>query len=202
MSDVVEAKKSGLAVASLVLGIIGIVFAFIPIVNYVGLILGILALVFGIIPLIKKCGNGKAIAGLVLGILAVIIALAMHCALSSAVDKTSKQVDKMIGKSTEEVLKNDANVTLGDFTATTDQYGVTNTKLTVTVKNITNEKKSFSIHIEAVNDAGERIDEDYVYANDLSAGQTQSFDTFTLVKSSDVDALKKANFKILEASAI
>lgn len=196
-------KKSGLGKTSLILGIIGISLSFIPIINNAAFILGILAIIFGIICLIKKSSQGKSVAGIILGILAVVITLAMQSAVSDAIDETSKELDKITGDSTEEVLKSDVNVTLGEFITTDDQYGYTDTKLTVTVKNIntSNEKKSYSIHIEAVNASGERIDEDYVYANDLSAGQTQSFDIFTYVQSKDLEAMKTATFKIVEASA-
>ena len=47
---------------------------------------------------------------------------------------------------------------------------------------------------------GERIDEGYVYANDLAAGQSQNFEIFTLVTSDKIDKMKKASFKIIEAS--
>ncbi|MGN1374437.1 MAG: hypothetical protein ACI4XK_03960 [Bacilli bacterium] len=66
---------------------------------------------------------------------------------------------------------------------------------------MTNEKKSFSFHIEAVDSDGKRIQEDYVYANDLSAGQTQEFETFNYVTSDKLELLKNATFKIVEASA-
>lgn len=63
-----------------------------------------------------------------------------------------------------------------------------------------NEKKSFSIHIEAINEKGERIAEDYLYANDLNVGQSQSFDVFKYVESDKIEQMKKAQFKIVEAS--
>ena len=107
---------------------------------------------------------------------------------------------KATGASTEEVLANDANVELGNFEVTKSSYGVTNTKLTVKVTNKTSEKKSFSFHIEAVDATGERIDEGYVYANDLAAGHSQNFEIFTLVTSDKIDKMKKASFKIIEAS--
>ncbi len=72
----------------------------------------------------------------------------------------------------------------------------------VTVKNISDEKKSFTFHIEAVNPDGSRLDDDYVYANDLNAGQTQEFEIFNLVTSDQIDALKTATFNIVEASSM
>lgn len=197
-----SSNKSGFSTASLVLGIIGIVLSFIPIINNATFVLGVLALIFGIVSLVKKANKGKAIAGLILGILAIIITLAMQKAIVDTVDKAGKDIDKALGNSTEEVLKNEANVTLGDFEASEDQYGLVNSKMTVTVKNITDEKKSFTLHIEAVNPDGSRLDDDYVYANDLAAGQTQDFEIFTLVTSDQIDALRSATFNIVEASSV
>lgn len=201
MAENVETKKSGLSTAGMVLGIVGIVLSFIPIINNIAFFLGILAVIFGIIGLVKKAGKGKAIAGLVLGILAIVITLAMQSAVSDSIDETSKELDKITGNSTEEVLKNDANVTLGNLQITKGEYGLNDTKMVVTVKNITNKKMSYSFHIEAVDADGKRIDEDYVYANDLSAGQTQDFEIFTYIEDSKLDAMRSATFKIIEASA-
>ena len=202
MSESVEKKNSsGLAAAGMVLGIIGVVLSFIPIINNIAFFIGILALIFGIIGIVKKAGKGKAIAGIVLGILSIVITLAMQSAVSDAIDETSKELDKITGNSTEEVLKTEANVTLGDLQISKDEYGLTDSKMVVTVKNITDKKKSYSLHIEAVDANGNRIQEDYVYANDLSAGQTQNFEIFTYIEDSKIDGMKAATFKIIEASA-
>lgn len=201
MSESVEKKNSsGLAAAGMVLGIIGVVLSFIPIINNIAFFIGILALIFGIIGIVKKAGKGKAIAGIVLGILSIVITLAMQSTVSDAIDETSKELDKITGNSTEEVLKTEANVTLGDLQISKDEYGLTDSKMVVTVKNITDKKKSYSLHIEAVDANGNRIDEDYVYANDLSAGQSQNFEIFTYIEDSKIDAMKAATFKIIEAS--
>lgn len=202
MSKSVETKNSsGLATAGMVLGIIGVVLSFIPIINNIAFFIGILALIFGIIGIVKKAGKGKAIAGIVLGILSIAITLAMQSAVSDSIDETSKELDKITGNSTEEVLKTEVNVTLGDLQISKDEYGLTDSKMVVTVKNITDKKKSYSLHIEAVDANGNRIDEDYVYANDLSAGQTQNFEIFTYIEDSKIDAMKAATFNIIEASA-
>lgn len=196
-----EVKKSGLSTASLVLGIIGICLSFIPIINNVAFVLGILSIIFGIVTLVKKTGKGKSIAGLVLGIFAIIITLAMQNAFSSAIDDIDKDLDKATGDATEEVLNTEVDVKLGKFTVSKDELGIEQTKLTVTVKNLTKEKKSFSIHIEAVDENGKRIEDEYVYADDLNAGQNQNFDIFTLVTNDKISTMKKATFKIVDASA-
>lgn len=194
-------NKSGFAVAALVLGIVGIVFSFIPIINNGAFVLGVLAAIFGIISLAKKASKGKAIAGLVLGILAIVITLVMQSAFSSALDDTSKKLDKATGNSTNEVLKKEVNVTLGTFEAKKDEYGIVSTKLPITVKNITDKKHSYSIHIEAVDANGKRIADDYVNVNDLGGNQSQDFKAFEAVEEEKVESLKKAQFKIIEASS-
>ena len=188
-----EKKKSGFATAGLVLGIIGICTSFIPIVNNLSFVLGAIGVIFTIISLIKKASKGQTIAGLILCVLAIVITINSQKALSDSLDKAT-------GASTEEVLTNDANVELGKFQVTKNSYGITDTKLTVKVTNKTSEKKSFSFHIEAIDASGARINEDYVYANDLASGQSQSFDIFTLVTSDKIETMKNATFKIIEAS--
>ncbi len=194
-----ESKKSGLATAGLVLGIIGICTSFIPIVNNASFFLGILAVVFGIIPLIKKVSKGKAITALILGVLAVVITLSLQNSWSKSLDELSDDLDTMTGGNTQEVLKN-VDVQIGDFEATTDKYGWTETKLTVIITNKSDEKQSFDIEIEAIDADGNRIDTDYIYANDLAAGQSQSFNLFEYVEDDVLEDMKKATFKVFEAS--
>ena len=201
MSRKEETKNSGFATAGLVLGIIGACTSFIPIINNLSFILGILAIIFGIVALIKKSGRGKVLASIILGIVAIAITLSAQKSVSDSLDNLSKDLDKVTGNSTEEVLANDAEVTLGSLEVTKGDYGITNTKLVVTVKNKTSEKKSYNFHIEALDSNGSRIGEDYVYANDLNAGQSQNFEIFTYISSDKLDAMKNATFKIVEASA-
>lgn len=67
---------TGMAVAGMVLGICGFVFAFIPCVGWMGIILGILGAVFSSIGLATALkiqqGKGMAITGLSLSVLAII----------------------------------------------------------------------------------------------------------------------------------
>ena len=195
-----ENKKSGLATAALVLGIIGICTSFIPIINNVSFVLGLIGSLFSIVALVKKASKGQAIAGIILCILAIIITLNSQKALSDSLNEVSANLDKATGASTEEILANDVNVELGDFKVTKGNYGITRTKLTIKLTNKTKEKKSFSLHIEAIDSSGSRIDDDYVYASDLSAGQSQSFDIFSYVSSDKLNAMKNATFRIAEAS--
>lgn len=198
MSEHAEIKKSGLATSGLVLGIIGICTSFIPIINNISFILGVLAVIFGLVT-IKKAGKGKVIATIILGILSIVITLNAQKTVSDSLDALSKDLDKATGESTEEVLANDVNVELGKFEVTKSSY-MDETKLTVKVTNKTNETKSFTIQIEAVDSTGARINQDYIYANNLSAGQSQNFDIFTFVSSDKLETMKSATFNIVEAS--
>lgn len=200
MANYGETKKSGLGTAGLVLGIIGICTSFIPIINNLSFVMGVLAVIFGIIALAKKDSKAKTIATIILGVLAVVITLNVQKTLSDSLDAVSKELDKATGGNTEEILKNDVEVTLGNFEVTQGQYGMTDTKLVVTVKNKKEETKSFSIQIEAVASDGSRINQDYVYANNLTAGQSQDFEIFSFISSDKLEAMKSATFKIVEAS--
>lgn len=192
-------KRSGFATASLVLGIVGICTSFIPIINNASFFLGVLAVIFAIVSLIKKSSKGKSIASLILGILSIIITLSLQNSWSNSLDDLSKDLDNMSGNNTEEVLKN-VDVNIGTFEVTTDEYGFTDTKLVVKITNTSNEKKSFDFTIEAVASDGSRIDTDYIYASNLSAGQSQSFNLFTYVSSDKIEEIKSATFNIVEAS--
>ena len=195
-----EEKKKGFSVAAMVLGIIGICLSFIPIVNNVSFILGVLSVIFAIVSLVKKSGKAKAIVGLILGILSVVITLSLQNSWSKSLDDVGKDLDNMTGDNTEEILKKDVDVNIGKLNVTTDEYGYSDSELVVTVTNKSKEKKSFTIHIEAVDNTGKRIDDDYVYANDLNSGQTQDFKIFTLVSSEKLEQMKSAEFKIIDVS--
>jgi hypothetical protein len=58
----------GLGVASMVLGIVGIVFCWVPVLNW---ILGLLAIILGAVGVRRVAGKGMAVAGLVLGIITI-----------------------------------------------------------------------------------------------------------------------------------
>lgn len=80
-------QSTGFAVTSLVTGIVGLVFAWVP---FLGVVLGVIAVTFGGISLRrgqqgKAGGKGMAVAGLVTGILAVAVfaVLAIAAATSS-----------------------------------------------------------------------------------------------------------------------
>ena len=198
-----ETKKSGFATASLVLGIIGLCTSFIPIINNVSFILALIGGIFAIVSLLKKASKGMAIAGLIICIISGAVVLQSQQALSDSLDEAvntfNSDMNTITGGNTEEILANYADVTMGTFEVTQGEY-TTETKLPVKVTNKSNENKSFSIQIEAVKADGSRITTDYVYANNLNAGQSQDFKVFEYVSSDNLEAMKNATFNIVEIS--
>lgn len=69
--------RRGLGIAALITGIVGVVFAWIPV---LGIVLTVLAIVFGAVAL-KSSARGQAIAGLVLGVVGTAIAIISFIAI-------------------------------------------------------------------------------------------------------------------------
>lgn len=94
----VKAPSNGLATAALVLGIIGTVLSFIPLVGAFGAFLGGVGIALAIAGFVvarkRGVGQGKSIAGLVLGLASIIIFIAVSAATVAAVDDAVKEFDK------------------------------------------------------------------------------------------------------------
>lgn len=98
-------QKKGMAIASMVLGIVAVVLAFIPILGIVAFLLGAIAIILGIVALIKKRGKGQAITGLITGIVSFIIAgivTAITGAFIGAVDEGIQQAQDDLEADVEE----------------------------------------------------------------------------------------------------
>ncbi len=83
--------KSGLAIASLVLGIVALVTSFLPVFNNISFFIALVGAVLGIVGLVgvcrgKKSGKGMAIAALVINIVAIVAVLAVQAAWVNAID--------------------------------------------------------------------------------------------------------------------
>jgi len=81
-----QTESQGLAVASLVLGILAIITC---LVWYIGIVLGVLAIIFGAVS-VKKRGRKKAIAGIATGSIGVILSLLIVWVVSAAVPSLQK----------------------------------------------------------------------------------------------------------------
>lgn len=200
-----KAPKSIAAIVGLILGIIALVLSAMPIINNFAFILGVVGLIFGIVGVVgtrdkKKSGKGMAVASVIIAALACVIVLASQAVYSAALDEAGAQLDKATGDATEEILGSEVDVTLGDLTMKKGSYGMVESSMPITVKNLTDESHSYQIQVEAVNASGDRITQDYAYMNDLAAGQSQTVKAFIHVSSDEYDAMKKATVKLVSVS--
>lgn len=87
-------RGNGFGITALVLGIVAVVFSFIPVMGVVAFVLGPLAVLFGIIGATRKIARkGAAVAGLVLGILSIVIAAIWLAVLSAAVSSADQALN-------------------------------------------------------------------------------------------------------------
>lgn len=201
--------RSGLAIAALVLGIVAAATSFMPIINNISFFIALIGLVLAIVAMVgiskgKNSGKGIAIAGLVLSIVAGVMVLGTQAfysaVLDEAMDQSTRQLNKMTGDATDDILGVDVEVTIGDYSISKDQYGFVKSDLPVTVTNLLNEPASYWINVEAVDASGARIDDDTVIVNDLGAGQSTKLSAFAYVSSDDYQTMKNAKFNIISIS--
>lgn len=91
-------KKSGLGIASLVLGIIAIVGSWIPILNNVSFLIAVIGLILGIVGIVairkgKVGGKGLTIAAIIINVVAIVIVICTQWVFGKALDEVSKDLD-------------------------------------------------------------------------------------------------------------
>jgi len=97
-------KGSGLAVASMVLGIIGLVLSWVPIINNAAAVLALVGLGLGIPALLRArrgthAGTGLAITGLVTSVLALVIVVATQLFFLKVIDEVENGLEESISES-------------------------------------------------------------------------------------------------------
>lgn len=161
-------STSGMAVASLVLGIIGIATSFLPIVNNGSFFLAILGVIFGIVGIVginkgKKKGKGLGIAGIVLSVVTIVVVLVTQSLYSAALDEVASNLSSSssISASTDQTQQGGASnavasadtssapyeVTIDDATLTTDYAGEQALLVTYTFTNNSDDEASFAVNI-------------------------------------------------------
>lgn len=113
---------NGFGITALVLGIVAVIFSFIPLVGIASFFLGGLAVIFGIIGITRKMRpKGTSIAGLVLGVISIVIAgiiTATTAAFVSSVDEEMNKEATIVYKATSE---NDATAMFGAISGTSNE---------------------------------------------------------------------------------
>lgn len=86
-----------MGIAALILGIISIIFAFIPCTSWFGIITALVGLILGIIDIAKKKKSGEkkgvSVAGTVCSAIAIVIACLWYFLVVAAANKVTKELE-------------------------------------------------------------------------------------------------------------
>ena len=208
----VDCKESIFSVSGFILGIISIVIAFVPFLNYLAIVTGILSIIFGIMGIGQEGIKKVACVGIILSILSIIITYVITNYKKDFIYNKIYNVSNELNDSfnnennnSEDVLKKQVDVILGDFeiTSEVDDFEMMNntSKLPVTLKNKSNEIKSFNVTIEAVDEEGNRITEEQVYVEKLRPNQSYETEAFNYASDEMAEKLENAKFVVLDASS-
>jgi Domain of unknown function (DUF4190) len=151
-------KGAGLAIASMVLGIIALLLCWIPIINNVAAVIALVGLGLGIPAFIRARrgthgGKGMAIAGLVTSLVGLVLVFATQALFVAAIDEAVEEVDRVssadappVESEGAEQAATDADpvplgtpATVGDYQVTVDAVEL-NGNVTVAGANEFNEK--------------------------------------------------------------
>ncbi|QRG86677.1 DUF2892 domain-containing protein [Bulleidia sp. zg-1006] len=189
-------NTSVLTIIGIVLGVIALLTSFIPIINNGSFILGAFGLILSAVGFFRSQKKVVSLVSIIICVVACGLVLSNQASLSKSIDDVSKNLS---GKNTEELLEKNVDVEIGKFSVK-KEFFMSKPILPITVKNKSDEKKSYHIEIEAVDQKGVRIEKDSVYANDLKAKQSGKYEAFEFVSSDKLPVLEKATFKILSIS--
>jgi hypothetical protein len=159
---------------------------------------------YGYLPQQPKKNNGVVIAVVVGAVALIAVAFMVFVAPLIFIGKTTSDVNQLIsetsGKSTDQILRNELDVTFGSFTRDTEYTYIKSGKLPVTVRNKGSERATYNVQVEAVDAEGNRIAEDNLYITNLGAGQSVTQDAFKFVDDADYYKLTRATFRVAGVS--
>jgi hypothetical protein len=153
------AKFVGLAWSSLILGIVGVVFSPLPIINNVSALIAVVGIILALIALF---GSRKILAGsgAALCTLAIVFTVAKQ-------NHDVAALDKAFGH--DPVAVKDVAVS---GCSVTSEYGLASTHATVKITNSTDRTQSYMATISVNDTNGARIGEINTSSNSLAAGQS------------------------------
>lgn len=151
MSDTTtEAKpKSVAAIVGIILGVIGLVSSWMPIINNFSFFFALIGVVFAIVGLVgtlrgKKSGKALAIAAVIVNVLAIVIVLATQSMYSQAID------DAMVSTT-------DGTATTSEATAAESTEAASEAKYTIEGEELTGDEWSCTISGTYTNNAGKEL---------------------------------------------
>lgn len=213
-------EKKGLAITSLIFGLLSSVWIFF---GLAGLIFPLLGIVFGIVAVVADNKLSIAVAGLIssfiMPFLSIIIIALLLGSLSNGkkvfnsainnvsvsdilseptVDDTQQILDDMTGENTDELLGTEVAVDIGVFQVVEDEYGFETTTLPIRITNLSDDIASYNITIEATNPDGSRLELGYVFANQLNSGQSIDEEIFQYRTDDEIESFQNANFSVFQ----
>lgn len=92
--------RNGLGIAALILGIVGILFSFVPLTGFIAIILGVIGLILGLVAINRvrhKQANNKvmSIIGSVLSVIAIIVGIIGIVIVNNAVNDLGDSIDNI-----------------------------------------------------------------------------------------------------------
>jgi hypothetical protein len=159
-------KGSGLAIASMVLGIIALTLSWVPIINNVAAILAVVGLGLGVPALLRARrgthgGKGLAITGLVTSVLALVLVILTQFLFVKAIDEVERSLENELNSAPSEVLTPEL-----DEPATDDATAATEVPLGVPAQ-----VGDYQVTVDAVVLDGNAIAADGNQFNEPPAGQ-------------------------------
>lgn len=85
-------QGKGFGIASMIVGIVAVLLAFIPIIGLVSFVLGLVAIGLGIFAVIKRRGKGQGIAGIITGAVSILVAIVVTIIASAFISIVEQEL--------------------------------------------------------------------------------------------------------------
>ncbi len=172
------AGRSGLGLASMILGIVAVSIAWMPFVVVVGAVCAVLAVVFGIIALLRRRhterGKGFAVAGLVTGLLASLLCV-VGVAFSFAVVRAVDRFD---------------NPAANRVTVTSCELDGTTARVVGEIENLDDVEADFTVQLAFTRPGTDNAHRSgRAFVDDVAPGETAEFELTRQVRLEDVDCI-------------
>lgn len=184
----VKAPSNGLATAALVLGIIGTVLSFIPVIGGFGAFIGGVGLALAIAGFFvarkRGVGKGKSIAGFVLGLASIVIFLVVTAATVVAVDSAVNDFNEEVKAQTDTSAATDVSDAkeLNDAKLASvkkDQFGTITVNVTLTNNSSKTSDYIGTVVFESPNGKTQYGD-GALFVQNLNPGQTKTSEVMML----------------------
>ncbi|MDR1196963.1 MAG: hypothetical protein LBL08_01665 [Candidatus Nomurabacteria bacterium] len=173
------------------IGILGLIFGLIPNLNSYGIWLAIIALAIGLLGFFHKAGKYAKYL-LILGGAALLVSLVSVSIQNNLFwNSVDSRFSRQDGSMTDYLLKNDVDISFGEFTA--EGMGMT-------IKNRNSERKSYGILVDAKNEAGEVITNQSIDTGGIASGAEKKITIFSITPDWQLESMKKAKFEITKVS--